>query len=112
MIRNLPVFNIINGAGGDRPRLDVTPNSLSVAATESFNDITIVVGYADQTWDYEISYEITALPWIMVTGASKEGDDTCVITVLENTGAARVGYVTFTSDYCANEVVTITQAAM
>lgn len=111
MIHNIIVLHGQNQNVSDRASLGVSPITINATSAETITDITVTVGYEEQTWDYAVSYEIWALPWIMVTGASKEGNDICVITVLENLGAARVGYVTFTSDYCSNKVITITQSA-
>lgn len=111
MIRNTIVVHGLNQSGLGAPSLSVFPTSYSCAATESSQGFTLTVATNDQEWSYEISYTIWAIPWIEVSDASEEGDDTVTITCLENTGAERTGKVTFTSPYCKNVEVNITQAA-
>ena len=111
MIRNTIIVNSLNQAGIGAASLSVFPTSFDCAAAGDSQNFTLTVASSSQEWSYEIDYTIWGLPWITVSEASEIGDDIVVIMCEENTGAERTGTVTFTSDYCKNVVVSITQVA-
>lgn len=111
MIRNTIIVHGLNQSGLGAPSLSVFPLSFECPSAGDSQNFYVTVATEDQEWSYSISYTIWALPWIEVTGASEEGNDTITVTCLENLGAERTGKITFTSDYCKNVEVTITQSA-
>lgn len=107
MIRNLVTVRGANQHKNVPPSLSVSPVVIAPTAAYGFTTVTVTVASNDQDWDYEISAGDDT--WIAVNDASKEGSDTCYIIYGTNPYDERAGSVTFTSNGCANVVVTVTQ---
>jgi hypothetical protein len=117
MIRGLLTFISLNQPlAGYIPSLQVSYESVDAPLSENIavdggllTPVTVTVADVTQIWAYSVSHA-----WLSVVGASLLGTDTCRIMIEpQPTGAQppRTGYVTFTSDDCANKVITIIQAA-
>lgn len=111
MIRNTPVVHGHNHIrGGYVPTLSISVTLMSGVSEEGqiFN-MTIDVADATQVWSYIID-----AAWITVIGASLIGDDTIKVTIEPQPAGAqppRTGHITFSSQYCADKVLTINQLA-
>lgn len=106
MIRTNVILNGLNCSRTFVPSLSISPTSVLIDYTGAAEIVGVDVADATQVWAYEISES-----WIHVASASLIGDDPLVhISCDENTDIVqRVGYVTFTSNSCANAVLTVTQ---
>jgi hypothetical protein len=115
MIRNNVVIfgNNYISSSGYIPSLAISDTSFGLVDVDGEkNAFTVTVADVTQTWDYEISTGDDS--WISVHGASKIGTDSMSIWILAQPAGEqppRGGTITFTSDDCANKVLTISQAA-
>lgn len=105
MKRNVTFLNGQNRTRvGYVPTLSISPALLEFEEGGGMDTIAVNVGDDTQEWDYEISDS-----WILVSYASKIGDDPAVRIDCLSTYAYREGAITFTSASCANKVLTIIQ---
>jgi hypothetical protein len=115
MIRGLPFFIIQNeGSTSWFPSLQVNYGTDYAPFTELIgedggllNPTVVTVADITQIWDYDID-----VSWITIVGASLIGTDSMRVMIAPQSSGAqppRTGHVTFTSDDCANKVITITQ---
>jgi len=110
MIRNNLILHGLNRAvGGYVPSLSISPDVLNFNQYPDTQSVDVYVADVSQAWGYEISSGDEE--WITVSGATGIGDDSVDIsvTVFNPTNPPRTGTVTFTSDLCANVVLTVNQ---
>lgn len=112
MIRNNCIlFGYIQNVEEWTPSLSVIPASIHFGEDGGVDNTTEVnVGSSSQVWDFTVS-----VSWITVLYASKIGDDDTIRVVCDaqdiGVQSPRTGYITFTSDDCADEVISIYQDA-
>lgn len=112
MIKNNIIFHGHNREMPWVPTLAVDPLSLHIGYEGTLpkgEDVTVDVANVSQEWSY-----ISTQSWCTVTSASLMGDDVCGIVVQPQPAGAqppRSATVTFSSDLCADKVVTVNQDA-
>jgi hypothetical protein len=111
MIRNNPVFHGHNHIrSGYVPTLSISPESLNIAAGGAIEFIAVDVADETQEWSYDID-----VAWITMDEPTLIGDDSSIRTFidpqLEGEQPPRTGHVTFSSQFCADKVLTVQQQA-
>jgi len=111
MIRNNPVIHGHNQIkDGYVPTLNISVTTMSgVSEDGQIFNMTVDVADPTQTWSYSVD-----VGWISVQGASLVGDDAIKVTVDPQPAGEqppRIGHITFSSDDCADRILTISLLA-
>lgn len=110
-------LNMITGDEDAIPTLSISPTSYTgddeVSYLGATLEITVDVTNSSQAWACAVSYVVTPMTsWIVPASTSGTGDTLLSVVVSPQPEwelTDRIGYITFTSNYCNPVIVTIHQ---